>query len=169
MLKRTLTPQLEKPAPGKFMGGFPQSAAPGAPHKEAIRQKMTIGISSAADAKAVAATTIDTWQQVTVRLAPLIGIRGVEVLFKRSLHLTGSTYPWLPFTQDQDNYTTNLATLKACLTDRERDLAIQASCDLLLTFTELLASLIGRSLAERILSPIYVTPRSSRGKEGPAS
>ena len=48
----------------------------------------------APDASAIAEATLNTWRQVAARLAPVIGARGVDALFSRSLHVTSQDLPW---------------------------------------------------------------------------
>ena len=62
---------------------------------ETIRRKLAQRAGGAADAKAVAEAAISTWQAASVRLALVIGGQGVDVLIRRSLYLTGKTFPWL--------------------------------------------------------------------------
>ena len=120
--------------------------------RDAIRATLTQRAGGDPDASAIAEATLNTWHQVAARLAPVIGARGVDVLFSRSLHLTSSAFPWLAITGDHGDSAALLASLKARLAGRETDAATEASHALLVTFTELLATLIGESLTERLLS-----------------
>lgn len=128
---------------------------------ETIRRKLAQRAGGAADAKAVAEAAISTWQAASVRLALVIGGQGVDVLIRRSLYLTGKTFPWLAVAGGgghEANYEALLAGLQARLAGCETALAIEASAALLVTFTELLDSLIGESLTERLLAPIWASP-----------
>jgi hypothetical protein len=99
---------------------------------------------------------------MAAQLAPVIGARGVDALFIRSLHLTSATFPWLASAQSDRPGVAPLAGLKALLETRDSTAATEASHTLLVTFTELLASLIGAPLTERLLDPIWVpTPAAS--------
>jgi len=111
----------------------------------------------AADAKAVAEAAVSTWRDATSRLSPVIGGQGVDVLFRRSIHVASKTFPWL-VVPGQVGSTSLLANLNTCLAGRETAVAIEASDALLVTFTELLTSLIGESLSERLLAPIWAPP-----------
>jgi hypothetical protein len=101
---------------------------------------------------------------VADRLAPVIGAQGVDVLFSRSLHLTSAAFPWLATAGDRGGSTAQLASLKARLAGRELDISAEASCALLVTFTELLATLIGESLTGRLLGPIWA-PQSPASEQ----
>ena len=82
-------------------------------HREAIRGTLAQRAGEAPDASAVAEATLSTWRQVAVRLAPVIGARGVDVLFSRSLHLTSKAFPWLAMVGDHGDGAALLAGLKA--------------------------------------------------------
>lgn len=138
-------------------------------NQEAIRRTLAHRAGNAADAKAVAEAAISTWHQAAVRLAPVIGPQGVDVLFRRSLHLTKSTVPWLTMAMDDGDCAALLATLQARLAEREAAAAHEASYALLTNFTELLASLIGPPLTERLLAPIWAAspPSTELNRKAP--
>ncbi|WP_265942463.1 hypothetical protein [Dechloromonas sp. A34] len=128
-------------------------------NREISRRTLVQRAGSGADAKAVADAAISIWHDARVRLAPVIGGQGVDVLLRRSLHLAGRTLPCLAVAGHAGSSTEELlAALQARLASCETALAIEASDALFVTFTELLASLIGQSLAERLLAPIWAPP-----------
>lgn len=126
--------------------------------RKAIRRTLEGRAGGAPDADAVAAATVDTWHQMADRLVPVIGARGVDVLFSRSLYLTSAAFPWLANAGDHGDSVAQLASLKARLAGREPDASAEASCALLVTFTELLTTLIGESLTGRLLGPVWEFP-----------
>lgn len=136
-------------------------------HHEAIRSTLTHHAGSAPDANAVAEATINTWHQMAARLMPVIGTRVVEVLFSRSLHLTSLSIPWLSIVGDYGDTSVLLAALKTRLAERKTEDAEEASHALLLTFTELLTTLIGKPLTERLLAPVWVHPSPESERENP--
>ena len=91
-------------------------------------------------------------------LAPVIGSKGVDILFSRSLHLTSAAFPWLPNAKDHGSSLALLEDLKKHLVDHEAGVATAASCTLLVNFIELLASMIGEALTERLLAPAWTSP-----------
>jgi hypothetical protein len=126
--------------------------------REAIRRTLAHLAGEAPDASAVARATLHTWHRLATRLAPVIGVRGVEILFSRSLHLTATLFPWLARVEEEEEGRMVLpASLKACLAGQETDAAAEASDTLLVTFTEQLTSLIGESLTERLLEPVWTS------------
>ena len=132
--------------------------------REAIRRTLIHRTENVSDACVVAEAAHHLLQQMVARLVPLIGDRGVYALLRRSLHLTGSFLPLLARTEPTESNATLLASLKADLAGREINAALGASSALLVTFTELLVTLIGESLAERLLSPVWgpLPPRSEQ-------
>jgi len=133
--------------------------------REAIRRTLALRAGDAPDAGAIAEATLGTWHLVATRLAPVIGTRGVDVLFDRSLHLTSAAFPWLSMRGDHEGNALVLATLKAHLESSGEDAAAEASYTLLVTFTELLTTLIGESLTERLLEPVWAPPSSESEQE----
>ena len=130
--------------------------------REAIRRALAHSAGGDPDASAVAEATLSIWHQVAALLAPVVGARGVEILFSRSLHLTSAAFPWLATAGDQGDNAALLASIKTRLAGRGTDVAVEASYTLLVTVTELLATLIGESLTERLLGPVWVpTPPTS--------
>ncbi len=103
---------------------------------------------------AVAKATIQTLHQVNVILTPVIGEVGFNVLFKRSLHLTSRTFPWLTIAENRGDTGDLFASLGERLAGRDTNEAVEASSALLTGFTELLATLIGDSLVETLLGSL---------------
>lgn len=113
------------------------------------------------DAGAIAEAAISAWHQMAHRLAPVIGGRGVEVLFSRALHLTSQAFPWLGTVEGHGEVAAPPpARVSACLASHEPAAAAAASLALLVTFTDLLATLIGDSLTDRLLDPVWLSAAS---------
>lgn len=108
------------------------------------------------DARAVVDAVTRTWQFMAAQLEPVIGTRGVGVLLDRALYLTGRDFPWLAQTGPLDAETDPLARLQARFASRDATEAAEAGCALLVRFTELLASLIGEPLTERLLASVWL-------------
>jgi hypothetical protein len=124
--------------------------------REKIRSTLTRRAGTNPDANAFAEATLGAWQDVSVRLSPVIGAGGVDALLRRSLHLASATYSWMAIAEDDENNAELLASFKKRLAARETIVAAEAGCILLETFTELLEALIGKSLTERLLNPVWV-------------
>jgi hypothetical protein len=126
--------------------------------RDAIRKALAIRAGDAPDPSAVAEANLSTWHQVVAQLAPVIGARGVDVLVGRSLHLTRARLSWFALALDDANKTDTLESFQERLRERDTAVATEASFVLLVQFTELLATLIGEPLTDRLLSPVW-TPQ----------
>lgn len=128
-------------------------------NRAAIRGALVQRAGDAPDGGAVAKATLELWNQVVTLLAPVIGTRGVEVLFSRSLHLTGRDYPLLAMAAgDQRDMASLLGVVNTRLASCEMNEAVETSHSLLVNYTELLSTLIGESLTEQLLRPAWAVP-----------
>lgn len=92
-----------------------------------------------------------------VCLVPIIGKRGMDALFHRSLHLTGRSHVWLAETLSRSPAAMDVEALKAVLAVQTSAEASAGGQLLLKTLTDLLVNLIGPSLTERLLRSISTT------------
>ena len=116
-----------------------------------------------AEANRVAEAVVRTWVEVAVRLAPIVGEQGFRVLYKRSLHVTASTFPWLAPAQTPPA-DSSFADLRLRLERETPAHAEEASRALFATFTRLLNALIGEALTTRLLASV---PRHGGPDEPP--
>ena len=116
------------------------------------------------DADTTANATAGTWRLVAAQLAPVIGARGLEVLAERALRMTSSTFPGLAV-GSAGGGAGLLPGLAERLARQRPAEAAAASYTLFLTFTELLTTLIGESLTERLLTPVWASPSLSSLQE----
>ncbi len=136
--------------------------------REAIRRTLAHHAGKTADANAIATATLHTWSLIATRLAPVIGVRGVDVLFRRALHLTQSAFPSFMIVGGEEKESAALlARIKTSLAECKPVVAAEASYTLLVTFTELLTPLIGESLVARLFDPVWV-PLSPASKQEPS-
>ena len=133
--------------------------------REAIRRTLACHAGDIADASAIAEATLSIWHQMAARLLPVIGARGVDVLLNRSLFQTGTVSPLLANSVDQGDRVTVLANIKTRLAGSQTNIAAETSYTLFTTFSELLISLIGESLTERLLGPVWSPPLPATEKE----
>ena len=73
--------------------------------------------------------------------------------------------PLLPKAGGPDDKTDPLANLRASLEAIDPVVGTAASFALLVTFTELLATLIGESLTDRLLDPVWAPPKPEARQE----
>jgi hypothetical protein len=108
-----------------------------------------------ANAAQIADAMAATWKEIDAALTPIIGSRGVVALYKRSLYLTGAAYPWLAGMHDRAPAAIDLAALKSVVAQQSSAQAALGGNALFRTFYQLLGSLIGPSLTERLLHPVW--------------
>jgi len=105
------------------------------------------------DASAVAGRALAEWRRVDAVLSPVIGHGGVAALYRRSLFLLRPQHPWLPGNRAGALDAVEFTELQAALALRPAADARAANSALQRTFHDLLDSLIGTSLTERLLQP----------------
>lgn len=130
---------------------------------EAIRSTLVRRAGAVSNAKAVAEATLGTLHQLADQLSPVIGARGVDALLTYSLHQASQAFSWIE--GDHQDTATLLASIKERLEARESAEALEASCALLVIFTDLLGVLIGESLTARLLDPVWATPLPASAPE----
>lgn len=95
------------------------------------------------------------WHTMASQIISVVGQGGFQSLYARSIFLTQRTYPWMaPLVADKPT-DLSFAGLSACLAEHPPDQAREANTLLMLTFTDLLASLIGEQLTVRILTTAW--------------
>ena len=97
-----------------------------------------------------------TWRTIDSALSPIVGERGVQMLFQRSVHLTVGRFPWLAPLREAGVRVADVGRLEAALAppsgaEAEAEAAKEA---LLRALYDLLASLIGAPLTERLLPAV---------------
>ena len=108
-----------------------------------------------ANAAQIADAMVSTWQEIDAALTPIVGGRGVVALYKRSLYLTADAHPWLAGMHDGPAATIDLAALKSIVAQQSSADAALGGNALFQNFHQLLASLVGSSLTERLLRPAW--------------
>ena len=97
------------------------------------------------------------WRQMATQLILIIGSGGFDSLYARSVHLGKATYPWLGGGFGPSETDHRFSALEASLQMQSLPLARDANCLLLITFTDILASMIGERLTTRILDSAWAT------------
>lgn len=111
-------------------------------------------LDKSANSAQIAEAIVAVWRDIDSVLTPILGHQGVVALHQRSLHLTSLLHPCLIGLHEGVHTEMDLAALKAVLA-QECDLTVDIGDDLLQMFYELLASLVGHSLTERLLRPVW--------------
>jgi hypothetical protein len=127
---------------------------------EALRIQATIADLAAinADAELVADVAASTWREIHVALAPVIGPGGVAALYQRAQHLNRGAYPWLAAVHEDPLLPGEFAALQRALSLQTSAHIAAANGALLQSFSDLLTSLIGVSLTERLLRSVRNLP-----------
>jgi len=110
----------------------------------------------------VADTAIGLWEPMATQIISIVGEGGFNSLYARSVFLTRSKFPWvaagpLPPQADQ-----SFVGLKMSLEGQMPAQAGAANCLLLITFTDILASLIGEQLTINILRSAWGNDASDK-------
>lgn len=101
------------------------------------------------------------WTAIDAALSPIIGERGVQMLFQRSVHLTVGKFPWLRPLREPGVRVADVGRLEAALAPPSDAEATAAKEALLRAFYDLLTGLIGTPLTERLL------PATTARRSGP--
>jgi hypothetical protein len=136
--------------------------------REAIRKTLAHRAGEFRDASIVAGATISIWNEIAALLEPVIGRRGVDVIFRRSLYLVSKDFALLALNDKNEDNSALLANLNARLASLYTENAAEAGYILLLTFTELLTTLIGEPLTERLLHSVWASEPLSSTQEIPS-
>jgi hypothetical protein len=111
-----------------------------------------------ASAEQVAEAIAALWQEIDQALHPIIGHRGVAALYHRSLHLTAAAYPWLAIGHRGLTAEVDPSALTTVLAQRGAAEAAAGGAALFQSFRELLTSLVGASLTDRLLRSVWAHP-----------
>lgn len=103
----------------------------------------------------VADAEINLWEQMATEIISIVGEGGFDSLYARSLFLSQATFPWLAASSASSQPGPWFANLKMNLEGQTPALASEANCLLLITFTDILASLVGEPLTVRILDSAW--------------
>jgi hypothetical protein len=103
---------------------------------------------------------ITQWELMATQIVLIIGEGGFSALYLRSLHLAQATFPWLPSTSNSLSLQgdARFEHLKTSLEGQSPELVSAANHLLLVTLTDILASLLGEALTIRILNSAWSNP-----------
>ena len=121
---------------------------------EHIQSSLSRRAAAGGDAGSIASSVVSTWRDIDAALVPIIGNRGVAALFHRTLHLIRHDHAWLAAAHVSMADSMDFKALHSTLSQRTGADIVTANGALLQNFLELLGSLIGESLSERLLRPV---------------
>lgn len=99
----------------------------------------------------VADAAINLWEQMATRIISIVGEGGFSSLYARSIFLSQPAFPWLAAGVLSPQADFRFAELRTSLEAQASGQASAANRLLLITFTDILAALIGEGLTTRIL------------------
>ena len=114
-----------------------------------------------AGAPQIAETTAAAWRAIDGALTPIVGPRGVAALYKRSIHLNRHMHARLGDVAQAVQTSIDTAPLTSLLAQQSPCEAAAIGAALFQTFYELLTTLVGSSLTERLLRSVWVQFLSS--------
>ena len=133
---------------------------------ELLRQQLVKRRMSQPTEEKVADTAIDLWEQIATQIISIIGEGGFDSLYLRNVSLTQSTYPWLAAVLPQSKTDQRFKDLQISFEGQTPEQASAANSLLLITFTDILATLIGEQLTIRLLRSAWGDdPSEKPGKE----
>jgi hypothetical protein len=106
------------------------------------------------------------WEQMSTKIISIVGEGGFHSLYARSLFIARARFPWLAADELPTQTDQLFAQLKKCF---ESQTPVQASAGnslLLITFTDILASLIGEALTTSILRSAWDSDASGQAGKG---
>ena len=103
----------------------------------------------------VADAAIFLWEQMATEIISIIGVAGFDSLYARSILFCQPKFPWLKLQATPSSTHQGLAELKTNLEGQPPAQAMAANSLLLITFTDILAKLIGEQLTTRILNSAW--------------
>ena len=106
----------------------------------------------------ISQTAVDIWTLIDEALTPIIGVRGVAALHGRSLFLTAHAFPWIGTRRDGVQMAMDLESLRLALASQTASDALHGATALFDAFNDLLASMVGTALTERLLRTVWDTP-----------
>lgn len=107
-----------------------------------------------ANAMQIAEAIVVVWGEIDNVLAPIIGHRAVVALCKRSLYLTAMRHNCLNDIYKSMQSGTEFTALQPVIA-QQTDITVAIGDELLQSFRGLLTTLIGESLVERLLRPVW--------------
>ncbi len=107
----------------------------------------------------LADAVVTVWREIDAALAPIIGTRGLAALHGRSVYLASKQFAWLKTASGNSVQTEiDFDGLRQTFMMQQVSESQTAANALLHTFHDLLASMVGASLTERLLHAIWDNP-----------
>jgi hypothetical protein len=134
---------------------------------ERIADAFVDKLAGSSDSDPIGPVLVRIWVDIESALGPILGKRGVEALYNRSLQLSSSAHEWLPGVQPGALAEMDFEALETAFANEGTKEGIAAAAGILRSFCGLLASLVGASLTERLLRPVLLHIQAGYPPETP--
>ncbi len=124
-------------------------------------------VEPSADSAQIADAVVATWRDIDAVLVPIIGNRGLAALYQRSVHVTAQAHPWLSVADEVAPAVADFSELTPLLCQQSAAAAMAGATTLFTTFHDLLSSVVGPSLTERLMRPVWVATSSDSAAKDP--
>ncbi|WP_313918974.1 hypothetical protein [Tahibacter sp.] len=114
-----------------------------------------------ATASHIADAVVVVFQDIEASLTPVVGPGGMAALYQRSLYLAKTTFDWIDISAELPTSHVEFSTLRALLAQQSEEAALASGIEVLETFSRLLVSLIGFSLAQQLLGAVWIQPTAA--------
>ena len=131
-----------------------------------LRHQLIKSLMAQPTEKAANDAAINLWEQMATQIISTVGVGGFNSLYARSVYLAQSTFSWLRDGSPASETDHRFAELKTSLDGQIPAIAREANCLLLITFTDILASLIGEHLTASILRSAWSDDASDKAGRG---
>lgn len=133
-----------------------------------VTAALTQRVAEDADSRQTADAISAMWADIESALQPVLGQRGVAALFKRTLHLTATRHPWLAaLSLGSTDSAVDMVELTEFFAQQSPSVATEAGCALFAIFRDLLTTLIGDRLSDRLLQPAWSTSSRAPSAQDP--
>ena len=113
-----------------------------------------------------AGQAVSLWQPMAAQIVAIVGEGGFNSLFSRCVFLSQSTFPWLATCVLTAQGKQRFVQLQSCFEAQTTAQIRAANGHMLITFTNILASLIGDQLTTRILRSAWLDALSDSANNG---
>ncbi|MGZ8271228.1 MAG: hypothetical protein ACXW1T_08470 [Methylophilus sp.] len=96
-------------------------------------------------------TAIILWEQMATKIISIVGESGFKSLYVRSILLNTSKFSWLTTYNPKSEINNQFSELKLCFEKQTSNQIVEVNNQLLITLTDILATLIGEPLTTNIL------------------
>ena len=113
----------------------------------------------------ISGTVVAVWRKIDEALTPIVGVRGVAALHGRSRFLASQTCPWIGGRLDGVQMTMDLESLRLVLAEQPAGDALLGATTLLEAFHDVLSTMVGIALTERLLRTVWDIPNGGHAAQ----